>query len=187
MVRTIVPRPVRLRLQDSWDSEKISAVKCYSENAGFFVFWDSIFRSSTKSIFTGTVRHLFGCAENALKMLGFVVVPPVGSNGRKRVTLLQKTYGTTKHISAVGSNARIINKASTIHPHHSSKILFQNEDSHSKKNLGCDSSLSLSISKYRLVNPNPTVRPEYDSKTYQQQQERSRKKRSFDDSSSSLQ
>ena len=181
MVRTIVPRPVRLRLQDSWNSEKISAVKCYSENAGFFVFWDSI------SIFTGTVQHLFGCAENALKMLGFVRVPPqVPTAGN--ASLYYKKPTVRQNVSAaVESNARIINKASTIHPHHSSKILFQNEDSHSKKNLGCDSSLSLSISKYRLVNPNPTVRPEYDSKTYQQQQERSRKKRSFDDSSSSLQ
>ena len=88
------------------------------------------------------------CSENA----GIRTGASVGSNGRKRFTLLQKTYGTTKRISAVGSNARIINKASTIHPHHCSKILFQNEDSHSKKNLGCDSSLSLS--KYRLVNPN---------------------------------
>ena len=34
-------------------------------------------------------------------------------------------------------------EASTIHPHHCSKILFQNEDSHSKKKLGRDSSLSL--------------------------------------------
>ena len=36
------------------------------------------------------------------------------------------------------------NKAPTIHPHHCSKILFENEDSHSKTTLGSDSSLSLS-------------------------------------------
>jgi len=36
------------------------------------------------------------------------------------------------------------NKASMINPHHCSKILFENEDSHSKKKLECDLSLSLS-------------------------------------------
>ena len=61
--------------------------------------------------------------------------------------------GTTKRISSSSMVAtlEIKKEASTIHPHHCSKILFQNEDSHWKKYLGRDSSLSLS--KYRLVDP----------------------------------
>ena len=73
---------------------------------------------------------------------------PVGSNGRKRVPLLQKTTVRQK-VSAAAEECSRKKKAPTIHPHHFSKILFRNEDSHSKNVLGCDSSLSLS--KYRLL------------------------------------
>ena len=72
-------------------------------------------------------------------------------------------YDKTYHQQYVGTPEKKKIEASTIHPHHSSKLLFQNEDSHSKTFFGCDSSL-LSSSKYRLVNPNLR----YD-KTYQQQ------------------
>ena len=41
------------------------------------------------------------------------------------------TYCTTKRISS-SRNARKRKEAWTIHPHHCSKILFQNEDSHAK-------------------------------------------------------
>ena len=75
------------------------------------------------------------------------------------------TNGTTKRIPGISSsqygNARNNKEAPTTHPHHCSKILFQNEDSHSsgtqKTKFGSDSSLSLS--KYRAVGQSqPTVR-----------------------------
>ena len=49
-------------------------------------------------------------------------------------------YDKTYHQQYVGTPEKKKIEASTFHPHHSSKILFQNEDSHSKKKLGRDSS-----------------------------------------------
>ena len=132
-----------------------------------------------------------GNATGTRKMLGFDVGAqppgiqvPVGSNGRKRVPLLQKptvlvyvSYSrTTKRISSSR------NSPSMIHPHHCSKILFQNEDSHSKTFFGTH------VIHYHHQNTGWSI-PTYGStdKTYQQQQERSRKIHSPDDSTSSLQ
>ena len=86
----------------SWDSEKFSARKClrYSKNAeilgiplGFGFYLPE---QAARNQFLLVQSDTFGCAENALKMLGFVgaqppgIQVPVGSNGRKRVPLLQK-------------------------------------------------------------------------------------------------
>jgi len=133
-------------------------VKCYSENAGILGILSS---GAARNQFLPVQSNTFGCAKE-LKMLGFVRGARRFQRPKTR-PFTTKNYGTTKGISSSSRNAREKKEAPTIHPHHCSKILFRNEDSHSKNVLGCDSSLSLS--NYRLlVNPNLL----YD-KTYQQQ------------------
>ena len=56
---------------------------------------------------------------------------PVGSNGRKRVPLRQKPT-VRQNVSAAAGTQERRNAPLTNHPHHCSKILFQNEDSNSK-------------------------------------------------------
>jgi hypothetical protein len=68
-------------------------------------------------------------------------------------------------------------EASTIHPHHCSKILFQNEDSHSKNFR------VIIIIKIPVGQSQPTVRQSVSAAVGTLET----KKRSFDDSSSSLQ
>ena len=50
------------------------------------------------------------------------------------VPLLQKPT-VRQNVSAAVGTLEKKKEASTIHPHHCSKVLFQNEDSHSKKNF----------------------------------------------------
>ena len=57
---------------------KNQCVKCYSENAGILGILSS---GAARNQFLPVQSDTFGCAENALKMLGFVRVP-VGSKQR---------------------------------------------------------------------------------------------------------
>jgi len=118
---------------------KKSELKCYSENA--------ILSSgaAARNQFLPVQSDTFGCAEKALKMLIFDVGAsqsgityrrinpygwvPVGSNGRHLASL----YYKKPTVSSSSRNARNKKEVPTIHPHHCSKIQFQNEDSHSKK------------------------------------------------------
>ena len=78
-------------------------------------FWDSIFRSSTKSIFTGTVQHLlwlcWKCSENAgirrrcppnpwNPRINPYGCPPLGSNGRQLASLYYKKPTVRQNVSA---------------------------------------------------------------------------------------
>jgi len=106
-------------LQKCWDFRDSTGIRILSSGAG-----------STKSIFTGTVRHLWlcgKCSENA--GIRRWCPTPWNSGARRSRPFTTKTYGTrtTKRISSSSRNALLM-----IHPHHCSKILFQNEDSHSK-------------------------------------------------------
>ena len=146
MVRTLrAGTGLQLRLY-SWD---------------FRDFRDSIFRSSTKSIFTGTVQHLFGCAENALKMLGSDVGAPQSGIKYRRIN----SYGWVP----VGSNSRHLASLSYKKPTAAAvgtletkrkfrrfiliiavKFYFKMKTPTQKKIQG----YIIPLSKYRLVNPN---------------------------------
>ena len=102
MVRTPGRYGLRLydcsRIWDPWDSEKISARKCqrYSKNAGIlgiplgFGFY--LPEQAARNQFLLVQSDTFGCADNALKMLGFDVgaQPPGIQVPVGRVPLLQK-------------------------------------------------------------------------------------------------
>ena len=111
---------------DPWDSEKISARKCYStpKNAGIlgiplgFGFY--LPEQAARNQFLLVQSDTFGCAENALKMLGFDVGAqppgiqvPVGSNGRKRVPLLQKPTVRQNVSAAAGTQERSFDDSSS--------------------------------------------------------------------------
>jgi hypothetical protein len=105
--------------------KKISARKCYrySKNAGIlgippgFGFY--LPEQAARNQFLPVQSDTFGCAENALKMLGFDagaqppgIQVPVGSNGQKRVPLLQKPT-VQQNVSAAEQQERSFDDSSS--------------------------------------------------------------------------
>ena len=87
MVRTL--GPVRATAIGFLGFRKNQCVKCYSENAGILGILSS---GAARNQFLPVQSDTFGCAVNALKMLGFVRVP-VGSKQR-----LESRPFTTKNL-----------------------------------------------------------------------------------------
>ena len=147
---------------------KKSELKCYSENAGILGILSS--GAAARNQFLPVQSDTFGCAEKALKMLIFDVGTPqsriayrrinpygwvpVGSNGRHLASL----YYKKPTVSSSSRNARNKKEVSTIHPHHCSKLLFQNEDSHSKTFFRVIIITTVSSSKIPVGQSQPTVR-----------------------------